>query len=67
MLLSSQKLSYINKGQFTHICQLNVNCGQDSVSGIVRGDQEELFKLVMLNLIFKWYNWSHFRLLTASH
>jgi hypothetical protein len=27
-----------NKGQFTvtHICQLNVSCGQDSVSGIVR-------------------------------
>jgi hypothetical protein len=23
------------KGQFTHICQLNVSCGQDSVSGIV--------------------------------
>jgi hypothetical protein len=26
-----------NKGQFTHICQLNVSCGQDSVSGIVPG------------------------------
>jgi hypothetical protein len=25
-----------NKGQFTHICQLNVSCGQDSMSGIVR-------------------------------
>jgi hypothetical protein len=25
-----------NKGQFTHICQLNASCGQDSVSGIVR-------------------------------
>jgi hypothetical protein len=24
-----------NKVQFTHICQLNVSCGQDSVSGIV--------------------------------
>jgi hypothetical protein len=28
-----------NKGQFTHICQLNVSggrgCGQDSISGIV--------------------------------
>jgi hypothetical protein len=27
-----------NKGQFTHICQLNVSCGtygQDSMSGIV--------------------------------
>jgi hypothetical protein len=24
-----------NKGQFTHICQLNVSCGQDSVSAIV--------------------------------
>jgi hypothetical protein len=23
------------KGQFTHICQLNVSRGQDSVSGIV--------------------------------
>jgi hypothetical protein len=31
------------------------------------GDQEGLFKLVMLNFIFKWYNWSNFRLLTASH
>jgi hypothetical protein len=30
------------------------------------GDQEGLFKLVMLNFIFKWYNWSNFRLLTAS-
>jgi hypothetical protein len=28
-------LSIFNKGQFTHICQLNVSCGQDSVSGIV--------------------------------
>jgi hypothetical protein len=37
MALSSQKLGYIifNKGQFTHICQLNVSCGQDSMSGIV--------------------------------
>jgi hypothetical protein len=25
-----------NKGQFTHVCQLNVSCGQDSVSGRVR-------------------------------
>jgi hypothetical protein len=33
----------------------------------VRGDQEGLFKLVILNFIFKWYNWSNFRLLTASH
>jgi hypothetical protein len=24
-----------NKDQLTHICQLNVSCGQDSVSGIV--------------------------------
>jgi hypothetical protein len=24
-----------NKGQFTHICQLNVSYGQDSVFGIV--------------------------------
>jgi hypothetical protein len=24
-----------SKGQFTHICRLNVNYGQDSVSGIV--------------------------------
>jgi hypothetical protein len=24
-----------NKGQFTHICQLNVSCGHDSMSGIV--------------------------------
>jgi hypothetical protein len=24
-----------NKGQFTHICQLNVSCGQDSVTAIV--------------------------------
>jgi hypothetical protein len=33
----------------------------------IRGDQEGLFKLVMLNFIFKWYHWSNFRLLTASH
>jgi hypothetical protein len=38
--------------------------GQNSVAVIVRGDQEGLFKLVMLNFIFKWYNWSNFRLLT---
>jgi hypothetical protein len=30
------------------------------------GDQEGLFNLVMLNFIFKWYNWSNFRLLMAS-
>jgi hypothetical protein len=29
------KVGLFNKGQFTHICQLNVSCGQDSVSGIV--------------------------------
>jgi hypothetical protein len=23
-----------SKGQFTHICQLHVSCGQDSMSGI---------------------------------
>jgi hypothetical protein len=34
---------------------------------LVRGDQEVLFMLVLLNFIFKWYNWSNFRLLTASH
>jgi hypothetical protein len=28
-------LYIFNKGQFTHICQLKVSCGQDSVSGIV--------------------------------
>jgi hypothetical protein len=33
----------------------------------LRGYQEELFKLVMLNFIFKWYNWSNFWLLMASH
>jgi hypothetical protein len=33
MALSSQKLGYIHKGQFTHICQLKVSHGQDS--GIV--------------------------------
>jgi hypothetical protein len=31
-----------NKGQFTHMCQLNVSCGQDSVSGIVQRDQQGL-------------------------
>jgi hypothetical protein len=31
------------------------------------GDQEGLFDLVTLNFIFKWYNWSNFRLLTTSH
>jgi hypothetical protein len=29
------KVGLFNKDQFTHICQLNVSCGQDSVSGIV--------------------------------
>jgi hypothetical protein len=29
--------------------------------------QEGLFQLVILNFIFKWYSWSNFRLLTASH
>jgi hypothetical protein len=33
----------------------------------LRGDQEGLFKLVMLHFIFKWYNWCNFRLLMASH
>jgi hypothetical protein len=28
---------------------------------VVRGDQEGLFELVILNFIFKWYNWSNFR------
>jgi hypothetical protein len=32
---SKVRLYLFNKGQFTHICQLNVSCGQDSVSGIV--------------------------------
>jgi hypothetical protein len=36
MALSSQSWVIFNKGQFTHICQLNVSCGQDSVSGIVQ-------------------------------
>jgi hypothetical protein len=31
-----------NKGQFTHICQLNVSCGQDSMSGIVHQAFENL-------------------------
>jgi hypothetical protein len=30
------------KGQFTHICQLNVSCGQDSMSGIVRANKTEV-------------------------
>jgi hypothetical protein len=34
---------------------------------IIRGDQEGLFKLVIPNFIFKWYTWSNFRLLMASH
>jgi hypothetical protein len=29
-------LYIFNKVQFTHICQLNVSCGQNSVSGIVQ-------------------------------
>jgi hypothetical protein len=28
-------------------------------------DQDGLFELVILNFIFKWYNWSNFQLLTA--
>jgi hypothetical protein len=68
MALSSQKLGYRYSikasSQFTHIYQLNVSCGQDSVSVIVhwrpliwkhrpnrRGDQEGLFKLVTLDRI----------------
>jgi hypothetical protein len=34
-----------NKGQFTHICQLNVSCGQDSVSGIIREKSTNTFFL----------------------
>jgi hypothetical protein len=33
MALSGQKVIF-DRGQFTHICQLNVSCGQDSVSGL---------------------------------
>jgi hypothetical protein len=36
MALRVKSWVIFNKGQFTHICQLNVSCGQDSVSGIVR-------------------------------
>jgi hypothetical protein len=31
----------------------------------IQGDQERLFELVILNFIFKWYNWSNFRLMAA--
>jgi hypothetical protein len=31
----------------------------------IQGDQKGLFELVILNFIFKWYNWSNLRLLTA--
>jgi hypothetical protein len=32
-----------NKGQFTHICQLNVSCGQDSVTAIVHTYMRQKF------------------------
>jgi predicted nucleotidyltransferase len=51
-------------------CQKKRECvvkTHDRSETFVRGHQEGLFKLVMLNFIFKWYNWSNFRLLTASH
>jgi hypothetical protein len=35
-----------NKGQFTHFCQLNVSCGQDSMSGIVQYVQINLGQLL---------------------
>jgi hypothetical protein len=31
-----KSLVIFNKGQFTHIYQLNVSCGQDSVTAIVQ-------------------------------
>jgi hypothetical protein len=31
-----ENLHSINKGLFTHFCQLNVSRGQDSVSGVVQ-------------------------------
>jgi hypothetical protein len=48
------------------LCFENLIITEQSLSTYVRGDQEGLFKLVMLNFIFKWYNWSNFQLLTAS-
>jgi hypothetical protein len=40
-----------NKGQFTHICQLNVSYGQDSVSGIIRIKKiwKKCFRLTLSN------------------
>jgi hypothetical protein len=40
-----------NKGQFTHICQLNVSCGQDFVSGMVHYCvfQKHLYVKLILN------------------
>jgi hypothetical protein len=34
-IIGSKVGLYSIKGQFTHICQLNGSCGQDSMSGIV--------------------------------
>jgi hypothetical protein len=36
----------IFKGQFAHICQLNVSCGQDSVFGTVQWEAMEILHLI---------------------
>jgi hypothetical protein len=59
-----------NKSQVTHICQLNVSCGQDSVSEIVlfkliQRDQEWLNLLVTMN-IWLWYHCNLNAFLVAS-
>jgi hypothetical protein len=53
-------------------CRLQLRFGLQSLGlpqkeTLLRGDQEGLFKLGMLNFIFKWYNWSNFQLLSTSH
>jgi hypothetical protein len=56
ILIQSLRQAFMSKSR--DLMSRNVN---------IRGDQKALFKLVMLNFIFKWYNWSNFLLLTASH
>jgi hypothetical protein len=48
--------SIIHEGKATIRCDF-LGAGRDLPS---RGDQEGLFELVILNFIFKCYNWSTF-------
>jgi hypothetical protein len=44
-----------NKGQFTHICQLNVSCGQDSVSGLVLISVTRCICIYNMDLVSKYF------------